>query len=147
MTSLSVSFDRTSLGRPPLVVGPGHAGLYTLAGDDPLRPVIPWRRKYAPTSDFLAGQTMTSRVKDKGSLPMEILIRGTSKATLDAAWDELEDCLSQFTFDTTINEDGATSTWSCDTTDPVWRQSKAYRAKHWATAVLAIPIHPIPVGG
>ena len=141
---LSIAIDRASLTLATLTITSTPGGAFWLPEDGMTRPGVTWRRQYAGASPWLHGSTLTAAVKEQSTLPFTVYTQAATTATLRAQMDELENALSQFTFDTTVTIDGVARTWACDPADIGWGDvDSGMVAAHMARAAISIPVYPI----
>lgn len=140
----SVTFSRTSLSLPDLVIGGDpNASNFHLPEDGADRPNMLMRRTYAPDSAYVGGRQMLAAVRDAGSIPLVIYVHATTAALLETAKDELEAATSQWTYDLTLTVNGQARTWAADPELPTWGALDSGMVKaHLARASIVIPLNP-----
>lgn len=141
---ITISIDRTSLSLAALVVDSTPGSGFWVPEDGLERPAITQRRQYAGASPWLHGSTLVAATKEQSTLPFTVYTQATTAALLSGQMDELEEALSQFTFDATVTIDGVAKVWACDPADIGWGtvDSGMVRA-HIARATVTIPVYPI----
>lgn len=140
------TIDRDSLSLPPLVITGARAstpsGMWFPEGGIQWPGFTP-RYTYAPDSAYVAGRQLLAAVLDQANLPAVVRVAGDSVAQLVARKAELEQAVSQFLYEVTLDIDGATQTWSADYTWPQWAPPTASsRLDLTDRAVLTFPLNP-----
>lgn len=143
----SVSIDRTSLGKSPLVIGSNGAAPYSLTDKGLGRPAVTARAN-AVTSPWLHGESVVNVVREQSSIPVEILLQALSEATLELVRVALDEALWQFTYQVTITEGATSKTWRCSPAS--WgvndgTVTSANVSGHYEVWSVTIPCYPIPV--
>jgi hypothetical protein len=93
----------------------------------------------------LHGAPQTSAVLDVTQLDLTVAARAASAVDLAALRDDLEAAVFQWSYTTTVTEDGVTVTYSCDAADITWNAyTRGMSDALVSTATLTIPCHPIP---
>lgn len=142
---LSVTFDRSALELPPLVIGrlPSAGVPLWLPEDGVSEPDFAFRIFYAEDSAYVPGRQALAAVLDASTLPLVVKARGESGVALRAAKGLLEAASSQWAYEVTVNIDGATQTFPADPCWPSWGRVDSGAVKAGiATASLSIPVNP-----
>lgn len=145
MSTASVSIDRTSLSLSALVIADDGA-TYQLGMDGLGEPNMTHRTTSMPDSQDVVGSEPVSAVKEATSLPLTVIIKGSSSAALKTAVTALTDALSQFTFTATVTVDGQSDVWTCSPAS--WARSTAVQpgevAQFFKVLTVTIPL-PNPI--
>lgn len=151
MIGASVRIGRVAeLGLPPLYIGDSKPNRYMFTERGLGRPGTAARLTYADTSIHVPGALLTQAVKEITSLPLEVLVTGTSYPDLEAALDELDDALWQFSFNVTVITGGVTRVWKAQpaTWQTIDGATVHARADQFIEVVsMTIPVQPYPSGG
>lgn len=142
---LSLTITRTGLSLPDLVISNDPtAGDFWLPEDGIDEPEVNYRLKYMPDSDFIVGKELVAAVEEHSAIPATIYTRAASSVALAANKATLRAALGQFAYNVTLNQDGATATYSADPCGPRWGtvDSGMLRGRI-AKAVVSIPVYPI----
>lgn len=102
------------------------------------------RLGYLPNNDDVPGGSLRAATLDVGSLPLSIIVNGTSTADLQTKRRALEAAFSQFTYTVTISVGGQTETYNAFMAWPKWGAVDSGAAKAFlATATLTVPVNPM----
>lgn len=148
MTTAQVTISRTSLSLSDLVITGTGTGPYSLTAAGLGRPGRTVRATFADASAHSEGQLMTQAVRDITSLPVEVIVQGSSSADLASLLDALDSALFQFRYTTTVTIDGADVTWpSLPTSFDIVGGSVLYsrRSEFLEVVSFTIPVQPTPV--
>lgn len=140
----SVTFSRTVLSLPALVIEQDpSAGLY-LPEDGIVWPVFETRREYAPDSSWVPGRVLLAAVQGAAELPLTIYAKGASGAAVAAKRAELEAALAQWSYDLTLTVDSVAYTYSAEILLGVpWGPiDSGMVAEHLARTSFTIPLNP-----
>jgi len=143
-----VSISRTSMSLADLVITGDGTGPYSLTAAGLGQPGRTVRATFADASIHAEGQLMTQAVRDITSLPLEVIVQGSSSANLATLLDALDNALFQFRYDTTVTIDGASKTWhSLPTSFDILGGSVLYgrRSEFLEIVSFTIPVQPTPV--
>lgn len=143
---LTITIDRTGLALDPLIIGDSPdgsgVGLWIPAGGY-VSPDFTARLTYAPDSAYVAGRALLAATLEAATLPLVIIVEGSSQADMAARKAELAAALFQFSYTVTVDLDGNSETWSADPTYPQWGEiSHAWASRFMGRAVVTIPINP-----
>jgi hypothetical protein len=142
---ISLTFDRTSLSLPPLVVTSNPHGTTLHIPEDGLTwPAFGTRRTYAPDSPHEPGRVLLAAVADATELPVTIYAHADTTAALEVAQAELEAACAQWSYDLTLTVDGAAHVYRAEIVLGVpWGpiDSGMVRA-HMARTSFSIPLNP-----
>ena len=148
MTSEQVAISRSSLSLADLVITGDGSGPYSLTDTGLARPGRTVRATFADVSPHVEGQLMTQAVRDITSLPLEVIVSGSSSADLVGLLDALDAALFQFRYTTTVTSDGTDVTWpSLPTSFDIVGGSVLYsrRSQFFEVVSFTIPVQPTPV--
>lgn len=142
----SVSIDRTSLGKGPLLIGSSGAAPYSLTDTGLGRPAITARAAVVQ-SPWLHGEQVVSVVREQSSLPLEVILSALSDATLDACRVALDEALWQFDYRITVQEGDTTTTWRCSPASYGIKDTVMHYnvSDHYEVWTITVPVYPIPV--
>lgn len=144
----SVTIDRSSLSLSDLVIDEALDATYVLLRGSRLRrPATTWRKGGPPDSQDVHGSEFTSAVKEQTEIPLRVMVQADTSAALDAAIDELDEALSQFTFPVTVDLDGVVKVW--DASPAPWApepdlEEYAAMLQHFDVLTISVPVYPIP---
>ena len=111
MSTISVSIDRTSLGKAPLVVSDdGTVYRFTDQGFGYVVQSI--RTTSMPDSADVDGTEVLTFAREATGLPLEFYIFGATTADVAAGLAEWEEALYRLDYPVTRTEDGVSKTWS-----------------------------------
>lgn len=142
----SVSIDRTSLSLGALTIGDNPGDAYCLTPTGLGDPEMVWRVASMPDSASIHGREITAAALEVSSLPIEVVVSGSSAANLRANRVALTNAVSQFTYTTTVTVDGVAQVWLCEpgnwsVTGGVVRH--AHQTELLQVLTVTIPVHPI----
>jgi len=145
MTTATVTIDRTSLGKAPLVIGSNPTGTYVLTDKGLGRPGVTPRLVFAADSPWVDGSVPTAATRANSELPLEVHIQAASASALAAAKADLDEALWQFTYTVTVAEGANSVTWTCypaahGLTDVVSDFNVADFFEVWG---ITIPVYPV----
>ena len=142
---ISLTFDRTSLGKSPLVVtnNPFGTALH-LPEEGLVWPSFATRRTYAPDSPYESGRMLLAAVRDAAELPLTVYAHGESGAATEAAKAELEEAVAQWSYDLTLTVDSVAHVYRAEILlDIPWGDvDSGMVAAHMARASFSIPLNP-----
>ena len=142
MTVWQVTFDRSSLSLPDLVISSTPGGTFWLPEDGFARPARALRKTYAPDSAYASGRQLLAAVEDAAEVPLTIYAQASSAALLEAAVNELEEALGQWSYDLTVAVDGQARTYHAEIVRPAWFQDSGMVKAHMARATVSVPVNP-----
>lgn len=142
---ISVSFDRSGLSLPPLVVtnNPFASSLH-LAEDGLVWPNFETRRRYAPDSAYESGRTLLAAVRGAAEMPLTVYATGATGGEVEAAKAELAQAAAQWSYALTLTVDSVAHTYDAEVVlDLPWGpvDSGMVRA-HMARTSFSIPLNP-----
>lgn len=143
----SVSIDRTSLGKGPLLIGSSGAAPYSLTDKGLGRPAVTTRANTVQ-SPWLHGEQVVSVVREQSSLPLEVAISALSEATLDLCRVALDEALWQFDYQITVLEGETAKVWRCSPASYGINDTVMHHnvSGHYEVWTITVPVYPIPVG-
>lgn len=145
--SASVSIDRTSLGKDPLVIADDGA-VYRFTEDGVGYVVQSVEVTTAPDSRDMDGSEVIAFRKVATSLPLEFHVIAASRADLIDAIAEVEEALYRLTFPVTRTVDGSAKTYAgspCALVPKRASEDSGVLAAHFDTFTVTIPF-PNPNG-
>lgn len=148
MSTVTVSIDRTSLGKEPLVIADdGEVYQFTDSGVGYVTKTV--RTEMLPDSRAIDGSEVLSYALEATALPLEFHVWADSSAGLAAAVAELEEALYRLDYPVTRTVDGVSQAWSgapCLPTPSRASVLSGVVAQHFDTFSVSIPFpnpHPI----
>lgn len=111
MSTASVSIDRSSLSLSPLLLT-DDSPTYRLTDNGLGEPGFTWRETLMPDSGDVRGSELIAAVLERSSLPLEVLVMGSTSADLKTSVLALRDAVWQFSYATTVTVDGQSDTWA-----------------------------------
>jgi hypothetical protein len=142
----TLTIHRDSLSLTPLAITGSRAtttsGMWIPDGGVTWPAFAP-RYRYAPDSAYEPGRTLLAVVLEQALLPAVIRVTGDDVAELVARRLELEEAVSQFSFQLDLNIDGQSGSWQADFTWPTWAPpTPSTRLDLTERASLTFPINP-----
>lgn len=141
----SLTFDRTSLGLPDLVItgeAPAGAGFF-ITRDGLGQPAFDVRATYAPDSAYVGGSVLLAAVLSASTLPVTVCAQAPTAAGLAVLKAELEAAAFQFTYPLTLTLADEPRTWDAGPAWPAWSDTASeWVGVNMARAALAIPVNP-----
>lgn len=143
-TTAAVSIDRASLSLSALDIGDSPGDTYCLTPEGLGEPEMTWRLGAMPDSASIHGREYISAALDESSLPLEIVVSGTSAANLATNKAALTTALSQFSYSVTVTVDSLAKVWLCG---PANWSIGAVQHSHQVELVqvvrFTIPVYPV----
>lgn len=143
MSTASVSIDRTSLGKAPLVIADDGA-VFRFTDNGVGYVVQSVRVSTMPDSIDVDGSEPIAFTREATSLPLEFYIQGASTAEVEASLAELEEALFRLSYPVTRTVDGGSKTYSGGPTAPTPIRSSVdagVLAAHFDTVAVSIPFY------
>jgi hypothetical protein len=141
MATMTLSVDRTSLGKSTLVFYGSDldANLWV---ETVGRPSKTWRREYA-TSPYLDGSVITDATLDVSSVSLTIGARAADDTALEALQDDVDEAFSQLVYTATLVVNGRPRVWECDCADIAWADFEPGTADAvMSTATVTVQVQP-----
>jgi hypothetical protein len=141
---LSLTISRASLSLADLVITNDPTQPFHLPEDGLEEPDVTYRLAYMPDSRDVHGKELVAAALEHSAIPATIYAKAADSATLATLKAELRAALGQFSYDVTLNLDGATATYSADPCGPRWGAVDSGMVKaRMAKASVTIPVYPI----
>lgn len=148
MSAVSVSIDRTSLGKAALVISDDGA-TYQFTEDGVGYVVTAIRTTTMPDSADVDGTEILTFAKDATALPLRFHVHGASTAEVRTAVADLEEALYRLSYEVTYTVDGVAATFECGPAALVPVRSSVDSGvvdAHFDTFAVTLPIpNPNPV--
>jgi hypothetical protein len=146
MPTFEISIDRASLSTTPLVMSGNDGAATSLKVTTYRAPAMQARIRYAPSSEYVHGDTALAWSWQQTILAFEVTTRGAAtEAAAKAAVAELVAAVARLNYTVTVTEDGVAETWACDpgTVAPRDDRNRVDLEHHSTVWSVTIPCHPV----